>query len=63
MRSGVGVFYMQDTGNPRFDMARDAAGRRQDTADPLLANLNWDAPFRPGRAATPATCSHRWYAW
>jgi hypothetical protein len=36
---------MQDTGNPRFDMARNAAGRRQDTADPLLLNLNWNAPF------------------
>jgi hypothetical protein len=45
LRSGVGVFYMQDTGNPRFDMARNAAGRRQDTADPLLLNLNWSAPF------------------
>jgi hypothetical protein len=45
IRSGAGVFYMQDTGNPRFDMARNAAGRRQDTADPLLLNLNWNAPF------------------
>ena len=36
---------MQDTGNPRFDMARNAAGRRQDTSDPLLLNLNWNAPF------------------
>ena len=45
VRSGIGVFYMQDTGNPRFDMARNAAGRRQDTADPLLLNLNWNAPF------------------
>jgi len=45
VRSGVGVFYMQDTGNPRFDMARNAAGRRQDTADPLRVNLNWNAPF------------------
>jgi hypothetical protein len=36
---------MQDTGNPRFDMARNAAGRRQDTADPLALNLNWAAPF------------------
>jgi hypothetical protein len=32
-------------GNPRFDMARNAAGRRQDTSDPLLLNLNWNAPF------------------
>jgi hypothetical protein len=45
VRSGVGVFYMQDTGNPRFDMARNAAGRRQDTSDPLALNLNWTAPF------------------
>ena len=33
IRAGAGVFYMQDTGNPRFDMARNAVGRRQDTAD------------------------------
>ena len=45
VRAGAGVFYMQDTGNPRFDMARNAAGRRQDIADPLLLNLNWNAPF------------------
>ena len=45
LRAGAGIFYMQDTGNPRFDMARNAAGRRQDTADPLLLNLNWNAPF------------------
>ena len=45
VRAGAGIFYMQDTGNPRFDMARNAAGRRQDTSDPLLLNLNWDAPF------------------
>jgi hypothetical protein len=43
LRAGAGVFYMQDTGNPRFDMARNAAGRRQDTSDPLLLNLNWNA--------------------
>ena len=36
---------MQDTGNPVFDMARNAAGRRQDISDPLLLNLNWNAPF------------------
>ena len=33
VRAGFGLFYMQDTGNPRFDMARNAAGRRQDTSD------------------------------
>jgi len=36
---------MQDTGNPRFDMARNAAGRRQDTSDPVLLGLNWNQPF------------------
>ena len=45
VRAGVGMFYMQDTGNPRFDMARNAAGRRQDTSDPLILGQNWDAPF------------------
>jgi hypothetical protein len=45
IRAGIGLFYMQDTGNPRFDMARNAAGRRQDTADPLFLNQNWNAPF------------------
>ena len=45
VRAGAGVFYMQDTGNPRFDMARNAVGRRQDVSDPLLLNLNWNAPF------------------
>ena len=45
VRAGTGIFYMQDTGNPRFDMARNAVGRRQDTSDPLLLNLNWNAPF------------------
>jgi hypothetical protein len=30
VRLGGGVFYTQDTGNPRFDMARNLAGRRRD---------------------------------
>ena len=45
VRAGVGMFYMQDTGNPRFDMARNAVGRRQDTSNPLLLELNWNTPF------------------
>ena len=45
VRAGAGLFYMQDTGNPRFDMARNAAGRRQDTSDPLLLGQNWNVPF------------------
>ena len=38
------MFYMQDTGNPRFDMARNAAGRRQDTSNQFFGQ-NWNAPF------------------
>ena len=44
VRAGVGMFYMQDTGNPRFDMARNAAGRRQDTSDQFFRQ-NWNTPF------------------
>ncbi len=44
IRSGVGMFFMQDTGNPRFDMARNAAGRRQDTSNQFFSQ-NWNAPF------------------
>lgn len=67
IRAGVGMFYMQDTGNPRFDMARNAAGRRQDTADPLLLGLNWNAPFagsgtNPCGAAPPLVCISNHYA-
>ncbi len=46
LRLGGGVFYSQDTGNPRFDMARNLAGRRRDESTPTLIDLTWDAPFR-----------------
>jgi hypothetical protein len=59
IRAGAGVFYMQDTGNPRFDMARNAAGRRQDTADPLRLNLNWTAPFA-GSGTNACGVHRRW---
>ena len=52
-RAGTGVFYMQDTGNPRFDMARNAAGRRQDTADSLVPDLTYTAPFRGAGTSNP----------
>jgi hypothetical protein len=66
VRAGTGIFYMQDTGNPRFDMARNAVGRRQDTADPLLANLNWNAPFagsgtNPCGVQPPLVCISQHY--
>lgn len=46
VRLGGGVFYTQDTGNPRFDMARNLAGRRRDEATPADLDLNWNTPFR-----------------
>ncbi|MCC6390874.1 MAG: TonB-dependent receptor [Bryobacterales bacterium] len=37
VRSGFGIFFSQDTGNPRFDMARNLAGRtRFESIDPVL---------------------------
>jgi len=46
VRLGGGVFYSQDTGNPRFDMARNLAGRRRDEAVTTDRDLNWNTPFR-----------------
>ena len=45
-RAGAGVFYMQDTGNPRFDMARNLSGRRRDNTLLLTPDLTFEAPFR-----------------
>jgi len=46
IRAGGGMFYSQDTGNPRFDMARNFAGRRRDESTIATPDLNWSAPFR-----------------
>jgi hypothetical protein len=46
MRSGAGIFYMQDTGNPRFDMARNLSGRRRDNTLLLTPDLTFEQPFR-----------------
>ena len=45
-RAGTGIFYMQDTGNPRFDMARNMSGRRRDNTLLLTPDLTFDVPFR-----------------
>ena len=50
-RAGTGIFYMQDTGNPRFDMARNLSGRRRDNTLLLTPDLTFDAPFRGGAGA------------
>lgn len=42
VRIGGGMFYNQDTGNPRFDLARNLAGRvRFNPPDPLFPNMTW----------------------
>ncbi len=69
IRAGAGVFFMQDTGNPRFDMARNAAGRRQDTANLGNADttLTWGSPFIGGGTsnacgvAAPLVCITQHY--
>jgi hypothetical protein len=63
-RAGAGIFYLQDTGNPRFDMARNLSGRRRDNPTPLFPDLTLEAPFRGGTgnainacgAAPPLVC-------
>ncbi len=46
IRGGFGVFYSQDTGNPRFDMARNLSGRRRDESNADFPDLTWDQLFR-----------------
>lgn len=41
IRLGAGMFYNQDTGNPRFDMARNIAGRIRVNALPQSNSLTW----------------------
>ncbi|MCU1260791.1 MAG: TonB-dependent receptor, partial [Bryobacterales bacterium] len=41
VRAGGGIFYNQDTGNPRFDMARNIAGRIRTNASLDTPNLLW----------------------
>ncbi|MBL0158761.1 MAG: TonB-dependent receptor [Bryobacterales bacterium] len=41
IRAGAGTFYSQDSGNPRFDMARNLAGRLRDNSKTDFPNLNW----------------------
>ncbi len=40
-RLGAGMFYNQDTGNPRFDLARNVAGRIRTNSQPLDPTLFW----------------------
>jgi len=46
VRTGFGAFYAQDSANPRFDMARNLGGRRDDASNSDFPDLTLDAPFR-----------------
>ena len=41
VRSGAGMFYNQDQGNPRFDVARNAAGRTRNDDNPDFPSETW----------------------
>ena len=43
VRAGAGFFYVQDQGNPRFDMGRTIAGRKRDIA--TNNELTFEHPF------------------
>lgn len=45
VRTGFGVFYSQDQGNARFDMARNLSGRRDEATLADFPNLTFSAPF------------------
>lgn len=46
IRTGAGMFYTQDTGNPRFDMARNIAGRFRQEASSDFPDRQWNNAFR-----------------
>jgi hypothetical protein len=50
IRTGVGVFFTQDTGNPRFDMGRNLGGRGRFESDEESPNSNLSDPWAFERA-------------
>jgi hypothetical protein len=48
VRAGAGLFFVQDTGNPRFDMSRNIQGRITSTGTVSQANLTFEHPFTGG---------------
>jgi hypothetical protein len=46
LRTGAGMFYTQDTGNPRFDMARNIAGRFRQEAVSDFPDRQWNNAFK-----------------
>lgn len=53
VRTGAGMFYTQDTGNPRFDMARNTAGRFRAESDSSKPNVQWANGFASIAGALP----------
>lgn len=49
VRFGLGMFYTQDQGNPRFDMVRNIAGRGDFTGSDQVPNSTLDDPWRSER--------------
>ena len=46
IRTGGGMFYTQDTGNPRFDMARNIAGRFRQESVSDFPDRQWGNAFK-----------------
>lgn len=55
IRAGGGIFYTQDQGNPRFDIARNLAGRGDFTASNQVPNSTLDDPWRNERQSFTCT--------
>jgi hypothetical protein len=56
IRTGGGYFYSQDSGNPRFDMARNLAGRLRFNSNTQTPDLTWNnslASIAGGLAQVP----------
>lgn len=55
VRSGVGVFFAQDTGNPRWDMGRNLAGRSNYTMNQERPDSPLSDPWRGERTSGKCT--------
>lgn len=55
IRLGGGMFYSQDQGNPRFDIARNLAGRGDFTGSDLVPNSTLDDPWSSERQSFTCT--------
>ena len=52
IRTGGGYFYSQDSGNPRFDMARNLAGRGRNNSNQTIPDLVWRNSLGGGSGQT-----------